>query len=187
MTANTQTACAGTSIVLNGTASGGTPITPGSGYTYLWSTGLASDTRTVSQSIAGTYVYTLSSQDSYSCGITNTIAVDFIMNPVISVINASICPLQTGTITVSGATTYTWQNNLVSSTFTDNPMSTTSYSLVGSALGCTSTAMASIILKPLPTPLLNSNAPICNGQNLNLFGNILGNGASTYNWTGPFG
>jgi gliding motility-associated-like protein len=187
MTANTQTACAGTSIVLNGSTSGGTPMSPGPGYTYLWSTGLASDTRTVSQSLAGNYIYTLSSQDSYSCTLTNTIAVDFIMNPVITITNTSICPLETGTLTASGASSYTWQTSLVSNTFTDNPMNTTTYTLIGTALGCTSNANGSIILKPLPSPLLNSNAPICNGQNLNLFGNVIGNTSATYNWTGPFG
>ena len=180
LSSTTPTTCAGTSVALTGTNSGGTP-----GYTYSWVGGAATNTRVVSQAVAGIYIYTLTSKDSYSCAINNTIAIDFIQNPVLSVSNVSICPLETGTLTVSGASTYTWNNSLTTNTLSDNPMVTTNYSVVGAALGCTSIATASIILKPLPVPLLNSNGPVCNGQNLQLFGNVLGNGAATYVWTGP--
>lgn len=187
LSANSQTACAGTSIVISGTTSGGTPAGSGPAYSYSWTGGLSANTQTVSHFLPGTFIYTLNSQDSYSCGVSNTIALDFITNPSITVSNASICPLQTGTITLNGATSYTWSNNTTGNTLVDNPLSTTSYSFIGSALGCTASATGSIILKPLPVPILNSNAPICNLQNLNLFGNIVGNSAATYQWVGPLG
>lgn len=180
LSSNTPTACAGTSVALTGTNSGGTP-----GYTYNWSGGPASFSQTVSQTLAGTYVYTLNSKDSYSCATSNTIAIDFVPNPVLSLSTVSICPLQTGTLNVSGASSYTWNTSLNGSSLSASPPVTTSYSVIGSALGCTTSAAASIVVKPVPTPLLNSNGPVCNGQNLQIFGNILGNGAGTYVWSGP--
>ena len=183
LSSNTSTTCAGTSATLTGLNSGGTPYATGPGYTYVWTGGPTTDTRVVSQAVAGSYVYTLTSKDSYSCPINNTIAVNFIVNPVLFVSNFSICPLQTGTLNVTGATTYTWNTATTGNTFTDNPITTTQYTVIGSALSCTSSATASIILKPVPIPLLNSNAPICNSQNLNLFGN----GGTSYLWTGPLG
>jgi gliding motility-associated-like protein len=188
LSSNSPTTCAGTSFTLSGINSGGTPYLSGPAYTYSWIAGPATDTRVVSQTLAGTYVYTLISKDSYSCSITNTIALDYIPNPVLSVSNVSICPLQVGTLSVSGASSYTWTSATVSltgNTFTDNPLISKQYTIEGSALSCSSIVTASIILKPLPVPLLNSNGPVCNGLNLLLFGNVLGNGAASYTWTGP--
>jgi gliding motility-associated-like protein len=176
LSANTPTACAGSSIVLTGTNSGGTP-----GYTYQWIGGPTTNTRVATQALAGTYIYTLNSKDSYSCSINNTISLDFIPNPTLSVGNVSICPLEIGTLTATGASSYTWNNTFVGNTFTANPLVATSYSVMGSAQSCTSSTSASIILKPLPVPLISSNGPVCNGQVLNFYAN----GGATYYWTGP--
>ena len=180
LSSSSPTACIGTSITLTGTNSGGTPglLPP---YTYTWVSGPQSDTYTVSPLLGGTYTYSLHSKDANNCLVSNTISVDFITNPILNLSNTSICPLQTGTLTVSGATTYTWSNNTTGSSLSDNPLITTNYSVIGSAQSCSSTASASIIIKPLPVPVLNSNSPICNGQNLNLYGQ----GGSSYQWTGP--
>lgn len=183
LSSNVSTICASKTASLSGINSGGTPYMTGNPYTYTWTGGPATSTNTVNEPLAGTYIYTLSSQDSLSCLITNTIVVDFIANPTLTVNDFSICPLETGTLNVSGATTYTWSSNLVSASFTDNPLLTTQYTVTGTALSCTAMATASIILKPVPTAYLNSNSPICNGQNLNLFGN----GGVSYVWEGPLG
>ena len=181
LSSSTPTSCVNTNIVLTGTNSGGTPG-PGPGYTYTWTGGPTATTHTVSHNLGGTYVYTLNSSDSYTCLTTNTISVDFIAKPVLTVANASICPLQTGTLIVSGATTYTWNNTGTNAaTFTDNPTASTQYTLLGSALGCTSVVHPYIVLKPLPIPILNSNSPICNGLDLH----ISASGGSSYVWTGP--
>jgi gliding motility-associated-like protein len=176
ITANTSTACVGSSISFTGQASGGTP-----GYTYSWSPGPASDSHTVGEATGGTYVYSLTATDANTCPITQTIAVDFISNPVLSVINASICPLQTGTLLASGATNYTWSTAANTSSISDNPLVTTAYTVTGEALGCISTATGAIFLKAVPVPLIGSNSPICNGQGLALFA---GGGTGFY-WTGP--
>ena len=184
LSANTPTNCASTNIVLTGTNSGGTPALLGADYTYTWTGGPNSATNTVSQGLAGTYVYTLSSRDSLNCLTSNTIGVDFIQNPVLSVSNVSICPLTVGTLTALGASSYTWAStslSLTGVTFTASPLVNTQYTLVGSALGCTSVAYPFIILKPLPNPIFTSNSPVCNGQNLLLHGA----GGVAFDFTGP--
>ncbi len=183
LSSSSPTTCAGTSVTLSGVNSGGTPYLLGSGYTYTWTGSVINNTRTVSQAVAGTPVYTLSSRDSLNCLVSQTISVDFIQNPVLSVSNVSICPLQTGTLTANGASSYTWNGTAIGNSFADNPNVTQQYSVVGSALGCTSIATASIILKPVPFALMSSNSPICNGQNLSLFAN----GGQSYFWNGPVG
>src|SRR6185369_14622855 len=150
---NTPTACPNASIVLTGTNSGGTPA-----YTYTWSGGPAANAFTVTHNTAGTYVYTLNSSDANNCLTSNTISVVFVPKPVLSTSNVSICPLAVGVLTVSGATSYTWSNGLTGSMISDNPVSTKIYTILASALGCTASISASIILFPLPVPVFNSNS-----------------------------
>jgi gliding motility-associated-like protein len=176
LSSTTPTACAGSSVVLTGTASGGT-----GGYSYQWTSGAATDTFVVSESLAGSHVYTLNSIDANSCPASATIGVNFINNPVLTVSHVSICPLTVGTLTAMGANTYTWNNNAVGATFTDSPLGNQAYTVVGSVSGCTAAASASIILKPVPTPSLNSNSPRCNGDDLTL----AASGGSAFIWSGP--
>lgn len=179
VSASTPSVCLGGSITLTGANSGG--IGP---YSYSWTAGPMSNTNTVSEATAGAYVYTLSSSDANNCLTSNTISVNFIPNPVLSVSDVSICPLQVATLSVSGASTYTWTStslSLTGVTFTDSPLASSQYTLVGSALGCSSQTVTNIILKALPVPVLNTNSPRCNGDNLNL----IALGGSSYVWSGP--
>jgi gliding motility-associated-like protein len=176
ITASSPTACAGGSITFTGQSSGGTP-----GYTFSWTPGPQLATHTVSEASGGSYIYTLTSTDANSCQATQTVAVNFVSNPLIVVSNVSICPMQTGTLSAGGATSYTWSTAATSSTISDSPLNTTGYTVTGEALGCTSVATASIILKPVPSPLVSSNSPRCNGQSINLYGG----GGLGYSWSGP--
>lgn len=174
------------SVCVNGTAqvsgltSGGTPglLVP---YTYSWTNGAAADSQTLNLTTAGTPVYTLSSQDSLGCIISNTISIQVVPNPTIIVSSASICPLNTGTITASGASTYTWQNTVVGSSYTDAPTANTQYTVIGELSTCTSTASGSINIYPLPNGQITSNTPVCFGKNLI----ATASGGSAYYWTGP--
>lgn len=176
ISASSPTACVGTSITFSASTSGGT----GSSYTYSWVGGTSGASRTVSQNTAGSYVYTVLSTDANTCTVPGTVSVQFIPLPTITVVSASICPLETGTITASGASTYTWNNNTSGATLADSPTLTSTYSIIGTALACTAAATGSIYIKPLPTPIFNSNSPVCNGQTL-----LLGAGGGTaYVWNG---
>jgi len=125
--------------------------------------------------------------DANNCLASNTIALNFIANPTISVANVSVCPLAVGTLTASGASSYTWFSTTSSTstplsvTYSDNPITTSQYTVIGSALGCTAAATASISLHALPVPVLQTNSPRC--ENTSLFVNA--SGGSMYQWSGP--
>jgi gliding motility-associated-like protein len=178
VSASSPTACAGQIINLTSVNSGGTP---GSGYTYTWVGGPSTHTYDATQNSGGTYVYTAQSQDANSCLISKTISVTFTPNPVISVSHVSICPLQSGTLIASGASSYTWSNFVTGNTIVGSPLATTEYTVRGTVQTCSSQATASIIVKPLPVPLISSNSPLCNADALLLSGG----GGSQYLWTGP--
>lgn len=172
------TTCAGSSVVLTGTTSGGTP-----GYSYSWVNGPALDTHTVVEINGSIYIYTLNSVDMNSCVASNTIAVDFVPNPVLNLNSVYICPLETATLMVSGANTYTWSDNSNANTLVASPPFTQQYTVTGSSAGCSTIATASIIIKPPPAAFALSNSPRCNGKSLNLSA-YAGVG---FTWNGPNG
>jgi gliding motility-associated-like protein len=174
--ASTNTICAGSSITLTAMGNGGTP-----GYSFSWLGGPNTNTYVVASNTASINNYSITAQDAHGCIVNGVTSLTFVANPVLTVNNVYICPLQTGTLNVSGASSYTWNNSFSSNTYTDNPLSDTEYTVIGSALSCTSSATASIILKPIPVPILNSNSPVCNGQNLNL----IAGGGTSFVWSGP--
>lgn len=183
LSSGSPTLCAGQSTSLSGQASGGMPFTSGSAYQYSWTAGPLTATRMVSQATAGLITYTLNAMDSYGCSSSNTIGINFTPNPSLLVSGASICPMQSGVLIASGASSYSWSNGATGSQISDNPLSNQQYTVIGTALGCTSTATAAIILKPVPIAMMSSNSPQCQSGTLQL--NAFG-GAS-YQWTGPNG
>jgi gliding motility-associated-like protein len=175
--ASSPTACTGNTIILTGSNSGGV-----AGYSYSWVGGPSAAINVVNEP-AGTYNYTLSSTDANNCLTSKTVSLTFISLPMVTAGNVFICPLQTGTLNAFGASSYTWSNNTTGNLFTDNPLNTTQYSVIGSAQGCTALATASIILKSIPVPILTTNSPRCAGTNLALSGS----GGVSYLWSGPSG
>ncbi|MES2703248.1 MAG: gliding motility-associated C-terminal domain-containing protein, partial [Bacteroidota bacterium] len=180
--AGSPSTCAGTGVTFTGTAYGGLPYTVGSPYTYSWTGGPANFSYTPVQAVAGNYIYTLTARDSKSCQVVQTESLSVIPNPTLNVTSVQICPLQTATLNAFGATSYTWNGLYTGSSYADNPLSTTVYTLTGAAQGCSATAKtATIILKTVPVPTLTTNSPRCNAASLLLNGS----GGSTYNWSGP--
>lgn len=172
--------CAGSSVALSGTVSGGTPPA----YSYTWSGGAAgAATYAPVQNTAGNYTYSFNAMDSYSCLAVQTLTVDVAANPTLVVASTSICPLQTGTLVVAGASTYSWNGLAGTPFFTDNPLVSTAYTVTGNSAGCISSASASITLLAPPSPAVLQNSPLCQGAALVL--SI--NSASLYSWSGPAG
>ncbi len=163
---SSPTACMGGVLAYTASNSGGTPG-PGAGYTYTWTGGSNGTTYSVSEIYPGYYIYFIASSDGNNCVVTQTMAATFVGSPTLVVTNASICPNQTGTVTVTGATSFTWNNSVSGSTYTDAPAANTNYTVLGSVLGCTSIATASILIKPVPVPVFISNSPKCQNQNIN--------------------
>jgi gliding motility-associated-like protein len=169
--------CMGNSISFTASTSGGIP-----GYSHVWVAGPSTTTHTVAETTNGLYTYSVQGTDANNCVITKTIGASFVPNPTLSVTQSSICPLETASLQATGATTYTWNNGQIGTQMVHNPMVTTEYTVIGTALACTAAATSSIILKPVPTVTFTSSAPVCYGDSLKF--NAVG-AMQSYTWTGP--
>ncbi len=136
------TLCNGGSVVLQST--------PASN--YLWSNGETTQSITVSS--AGTYdVSTSSGIGGWCSSLSNQITVTVDAGPVLSFTgDTDICVGESTTLTVSGATTYTWSNSLgTGDTKTVSPGSTTTYTVVGDdGSACTGEVDITVTVNPLP-------------------------------------
>jgi hypothetical protein len=150
--------------------------------TYTWTGGINNATYTVTPIMNTTY--SVNGMNSNGCSNSSTISI--VVNPTptvtISASQLAICPNETSTLTVSGASTYSWTDNSNFTTYTVTPLSNTTYSLNGTdANGCTN--LAAITITVNPTPTINATASstaICSGATTSL----TASGANTYTWTG---
>lgn len=142
-----MTICAGNSASL--TASGAT--------VYSWMPGSLSGA-SVPVSPAGNTTYTVTGTDGNGCASTSAVNVA-IENVVVSANGITVCEDSTATLSASGAATYTWNpGNLSGSSVSVNPVSTTTYTVVGtSALGCTATTTAMVTIDALAAPIINAS------------------------------
>ncbi len=181
---NSQTICSGQSAVLTMTASGGV-----GGYTYTWTGPNLSSTNTASTlaSPLSSTTYTYSVQDGNGCASTSTLIVN-VNTPASISITASpnpICAGATSSLSASGASTsYTWSNGATSNSTAVVPVSTTVYSVTGTASnGCTKTETVSVTVNPNPVISATTATPVCLGANLTFVNNSTG--AGIYSWSGP--
>jgi gliding motility-associated-like protein len=171
--------CAGSSVTL--TAVGAT------NYTWSPATGLNTTTgATVVATPASTTTYTVTgSGGCTTCTATTTVTVNPIPNVSVTPAAPSICSGQSTTLTASGATTYTWSpatglNTTNGATVTANPATTTTYTVTGTAAGCTDPATVTVTVNPIPVVTISPTPPtICAGQSIA----ITANGAVSYSWS----
>ena len=161
---NNPTICSGNSatIIVSGANS------------YLWSNGSINNSITVSPLATTTYTVTGTSNACSSIAIS-TISV----NPLPSILinNLAICNGASATITAIGATTYLWNNGETTSSIVVSPNITTSYSVTGTSIGCSSSAVSNVTVSTIPSIIINS-ANICIGE----VANLIASGATTYLW-----
>jgi gliding motility-associated-like protein len=186
LSSNTPSVCAGGSVALTGTVSGGTPKNPAPAYGYTWTSGPNTTSYAPVQNISGNYIYTLTASDFYNCKISNTIAVNVIPNPTLVALSASICPLQTATLAVTGAVNYSWNAVPGPYTLAVNPLVNTSYTITGESQGCFASTTASVTIKSLPPITLIIPSLLCQGEALT-FSVSVGGGGLAFNWAGPLG
>ncbi len=162
---SSPTVCAGQIAVL--TASGGT--------SYSWSTGATINPLGVTPASTATYTVT-----GTNGGCSNTAISTVTVNPVpvVTVNSATVCPGSSALLTASGAISYTWSTGDVTNPVTVAPVSTTSYTVTGTAAGCSTIAVSTVTVSP--ATIVNVNSPtICIGQTANL----AAGGASSYTWS----
>ena len=171
-----QTICAGSAATL--TASGGV--------TYTWSPSSslsASTGTTVSATPSATTLYTVTGTDIHSCTNTDTVRVTVNAALIVSASPISLCNGTSGSLTASGASTYTWSpsTGLSASTgvsVTANPTATTTYTLIGTSGTCHDTSTVIVTVNALPTITGGAAVSICSGTSTTL----TGTGGVSYTW-----
>ncbi len=119
----------------------------------------------------------------YNCCPTPTITTVASQTNICSAAGTSV------SILGGGATTYTWMpGNLNTPSITVTPSVTTTYTLSGSAAGCTGTKTIAVNVSATPTiNVLTNNGPICQGATANFSLNATTAGTASFAWSGPNG
>ena len=165
VTVSSPTICSGQTATL--TANGAT--------TYTWNTGSAINPLTVSPITNTSFTVTGATNGCINEAVSNVVVNS---NPTVTVNSSTICAGLTATLSANGASTYIWNTGATTNTITDNPGSTTIYTVTGNLLGCVNTATASISINANLSLSVN-NPTICSGQTTTL----TTIGATTYTWS----
>ncbi|MFN0175747.1 MAG: M60 family metallopeptidase [Saprospiraceae bacterium] len=166
VTVGSETICAGQSATL--TASGAE--------TYVWSTGETGESIIVSPSETTTFTVTGMTASCAAAPLMAEVTVNPV--PVVTVNHATICEGQSATLTASGAETYVWSTGETGESIIVSSSETTTFTVVGSSLGCSSVPTPSLVtVNPLPSVTITMEQQ---GQNTLL--NATGQGL-TYLWS----
>lgn len=112
--------------------------------------------------------------------------VDAMPNPTVTAtaLTSSVCSGAGTQAAASGASTYSWSNGATTSSVNLTPVSSTTYTVVGTATnGCTSSATISLNVAPTPS-VAAVNASVCGNSTGSLTVNVSGGQAPyTYLWS----
>lgn len=147
--------CVGSSATL--TASGAV--------SYTWNTGQTINTISVSPS--STTVYTVTGMTN-GCSNTITVSLNVNTNPTLVITgNTNICKGSTTSLTASGAITYLWNTGAITTSISETPTVTTTYTVIGTdAAGCTSTltSIVSIISSKTISGIISNTSGTTGGD-----------------------
>jgi hypothetical protein len=161
-----QSVCVGTPVTLIGSGAN----------TYSWTNGVANATPFIPM---GTQIYTVTGTNANGCSNTAQVTVTVNPSPNVSAgSNQSVCAGSPVTLSGSGASSYTWSNG-ISNGVPFVPVATQTYTLTGTANGCSNTAQVTVTVNPSPNVSAGSNQSVCAGSPVTLSGS----GASSYTWS----
>jgi VCBS repeat-containing protein len=170
--AATSTAlCSSASVTL--TASGAT--------SYTWNP-TAATTASIVDAPSVTTTYTVTGEDAIGCSSSQTITIS-VGAPTITAVSAPsiLCEGSAGSLSASGATSYTWNpGGLNGANVIVTPTTTTTYTVDGdNGSGCIATTTVIITVTPGPTVTAVANPTIvCAGSAATL----TGSGTTSYTW-----
>ena len=157
-------------------------------YTWIPGTGLSSTTGAVVTGTPGaTQNYTVGGIDANGC-INGTVTA-ITVNPLPTLVtspNTTVCPLSANTLTVGGATTYTWSPNIYLNTNTSanvicTPSVTTTYTIDATSIdGCTNSNSLTITVNN--TVVVNATATTATICPLGSTA-LNATGATSYTWS----
>jgi len=115
-----------------------------------------------------------------SDSITKTLFINVIANPTVTFSGKdSTCAGTAITITATGGGAYLWSNSKTTSSITVNPLSTITYSIAVTKLGCTKDSTFTLKVNQLPVVSLSGVKTICAGDSTT----ITSSGGGTYSWS----
>ena len=179
---NTGPYCVGQTVTLNAATTNTTATT------YAWTgpngfTGTGQNVTIPNSTLAaaGVYSVTGTTGGTVTCAATTTVVINSSTPPTVT--SATVCAGSTGTLTAAPAAgSYTWNTGATTYTMTDNPPTTTVYTVTGGAGTCTSTATGTITVVANPSITVNGGQ-ICTGNSINL----TASGVTAYSWSPPTG
>jgi gliding motility-associated-like protein len=166
-------------------AGSSTTLTAGGATSYVWSGGLPA-TNPVTATPAGTTTYTVTGTTGGCTGSAAiTVNVNAIPNVTASAAPPSICQGASSSLSGGGATTYAWSGGLgVGSPVTATPALTTTYTVTGTAGGCTNSATVTVTVNPVTA---SAGADMVQGACASSTNTLNGSGTGiavlTYAWT----
>ncbi len=166
--------CDGTASVI---ASGGT--TP---YSYSWNSTPIQSTAKAIGLCAGNYTCTVTDSSGYTSSASVVILQPTPLTVAITGVT-SICPRASTTLTTSGGGTYNWSTGTSNLSITVAPITTTTYSVTVTNIGCTGSA--SIQITVLPSIVLNINIMDATCGNFDGSATVSVSGSTSpykYNW-----
>ncbi|WP_317897837.1 glycine-rich protein [Aurantibacillus circumpalustris] len=133
---------------------------------------------------ASSMVYTVFGSDG-TCSGTETVTINTKPSPTITIVSSApaVCEGQSLTMSVNGASTYTWMpGNVNGNTITVSPSTSTLYVVTGeNTVGCTSTQQQLVVVDSPPIININANPTLlCSGATAT----ITASGGDSYVWTG---
>jgi len=175
-----------------------TTITANGGTTYTWSPSgsLSSSTGSpVTATPTATITYTLTGTDNNGCVNTNTVSINVAPTPTMNInaVPGAICVGQSVVLNGGTATTYTWSANAGSAntgTTTVTPNTTDTYTLIGTIGTCTSSAVTTVTVNPVPVIGTSSVTSAPCGQSTGCISSVSVSGGTptyTYSWNGGAG
>ncbi|MFN5181783.1 MAG: hypothetical protein ACK5D5_02020, partial [Bacteroidota bacterium] len=206
VTANSCTAIATTSVVVNATpsitASNTGPYCPGvpaqlnasGGGTYNWSgpNGFTSNLQNptlgnATTTLAGVYNLTVT-LNSCTAIASTSVVVNSALTPGLSS-NSPVCVGASLNLLCSNGVSWSWTGPNGFSSSLQNPIIPTATTLnagtysatVTDALGCSGSGTIAVIVNPLPVAVANNSGPFCEGGTVSLSST----GGTSYVWSGP--
>lgn len=165
-----------------------TDASTGGPTTWAWTmNGASPATSTVNNptaiyNTAGIYSVTISATNGTltTCAVTQTIQISPSPTVIVASTSSAICVNNSATLTASGANSYLWNDNSITSNITVNPLTTTSYTVIGTTGGCSNTSTINLIVNPLPNiTAVGSTSFICEGD----FATLTAGGGVSYVWS----
>lgn len=155
--------------------------------TYSWSPsiGLSGTTgNNITANPSSTTTYTVVGTTN-GCSASQQLTVTVNSLPVLVTSgNETVCENQSALLIVIGADSYSWSpatglNSTTGNNILSTPASTTTYTVVGTSNGCSSSSQLTVTVNPLPVLTTSGDVTICDGGAATL----TSAGADTYLWS----